>query len=156
MTMAHRSGPKRGTWLVLGFLVFASILVVISRVYRTPPPEDWQVIAQQEGIPAARRGMNLSREGRKLLPVEEQRELDALYAEALQALTPDEKQQFLMLAQKGSAASDQEIAESVELMQKALRALPQEKSARLWTLVEKAVQLQLAEKTPPTAAEPQE
>ena len=96
--------------------------------------------------------MDLSREGKKLLPVEEQHEMDALYAEALQALTPEERQQLLTIAQKGAAANDHEVTESAELIQKALRLLPQDKSARLWALVEKAVRLQLAQEKPSAAA----
>jgi len=97
--------------------------------------------------------MSLSREGRKLLPLEEQRELDAIYDEALQALTPEERQRFRSLAQQGAAASDREMAESGELMQKALRSLPQDKLQRLWALIEKAVRLQLAQQKAPSAGQ---
>lgn len=121
------------------------MLVIISRVYRTPPSEGIPDILQQQGIPAARQGIGLSREGVKLLSADEQRELSALYGEVLQGLSPAEKQRFLAIVQKGTAADDREITESGELMQKALRALPAEKSARLWALVEKAVRLQLAQ-----------
>lgn len=144
MATAHSTPLKRGTWLVIGLLALATVLVVISRVYRTPSPEDWQGTAQQPDFPSARRGMNLAQEGKKLLPVEEQRELDTLYAEALQALTPEEKKRFFSLAQKGGGANDSEIAESSELIQRALLSLPPDKNARLWALVNKAVQLQLA------------
>lgn len=144
MTTANSTISKSGTKLVIGLVAFAAVLVIISRVYRTPPQEAHEAL-QQQGIPAARRGMDLSREGKKLLPVEEQGEMDALYAEALQTLTAAERQQFLTLAQKGAAATDREVTESGELIQKALGALPREKSERLWALVEKAVKLQLAQ-----------
>ena len=85
MATTNSATLKSGTWLVIGLLALATVLVIISRVYRTPPPEDGPEILQQQGLPAARRGMDLSREGKKLLPVEEQHEMDALYAEALQA-----------------------------------------------------------------------
>jgi hypothetical protein len=136
---------KSGTKLVLGLLAFATVLVIISRIYREPPGDDLQATLQQQGIPAARHGIDLSREGRKLLPLEEQKELDGLYAEALQALTAEERQRFVALAQKGSAGNDREVAESAALIQKAVRALPPEKSQRLFALVEKAVQLQWAQ-----------
>jgi len=144
---------KKGTWLVIGFVLFATVLVIISRVYRTTPPEDTHSVLRQQGIPAARQGLELSREGRKLLPAEEQQELDALYAEALRYLSPEDRQHFLALAQKGTAANDREMTESVALMQKALSALPQERRERLWALIEKAVQLQIGkEHSPPAAA----
>jgi hypothetical protein len=136
---------KRGTKLVLGLLALATLLLVLSRVYRLPPADDLQATLQQQGIPAARQGIDLSREGRKLLPLEEQKEMDALYAAALQALSAEEQQRFLALAQKGSAGTDREVAESAALIQKAVRALPPEKSQRLFALVEKAVQLQWAQ-----------
>lgn len=145
MATARSITLKRGTWLVIGLLALATVLVIISRVYRTPSPEDWQGTAQQPDFSAARRGIDLAQEGKKLLPVEEQRELDTLYAEALQALTPEEKKRFFSLAQKGGVANDSEIAESSELIQRALRSLPPDKNARLWALVDKAVQLQLAQ-----------
>jgi hypothetical protein len=145
MATVNSASSRRGTWLVIGLLTLATVLVIISRVYRTPPPQDLQAVLQQQGIPAARQGIDLSREGKKLLAVEEQREMDTLYAEALQTLTPEERQYFWTLAQKGSAASDREITESTSLMQKALRSLSQEKLARLLALIEKAVRLQLAQ-----------
>ena len=145
MATTHSPAPKKGTWLVIGLLVLATVLVIISRVYRTPPPGDLKNILRQEGMPAARRGMTLAQEGKKLLPVEEQREMDALYTTALQTLTPEERQRFLTHARKGPAASDSEITESTELIDKALRSLPPDKNARLWALVDKAVQLQLAQ-----------
>lgn len=145
MATTRSASAKRGTWLVIGLVLLATVLVILSRVYRTPPREDPRGVLGQQGLPAARHGMELSREGRKLLPVEEQHELDALYAEALQYLSPEDRQHFLTLAQKGPAATDREVTESVALMQQALQALPQDKSARLWALIEKAVRLQLAQ-----------
>src|SRR5438093_13593795 len=152
MATTNSATLKSGTWLVIGMLALATLLVISSRVYRTPPPEDEQEILQQQGIPAARRGMDLSREGKKLLPLEEQHEMDALYAEALQALTPEERQQLLTIAQKGTAANDQEGTESAGLIQKALRLLPQDKGARLAALVEKAGRVQPAQAQAPAAA----
>lgn len=135
---------KSGTKLVIGLLALATVLVIISRVYRIPPEDDVQEILQQQGIPAARQGMNLSREGKKLLPVEEQHEMDALYDDAFQTLTPEERARVQALAQKGSAANDSELAETGELVQKALRSLPPDKLQRLGALIEKAVRLQVA------------
>jgi hypothetical protein len=151
MATERSSSLPSGTKLVIGLLTLGVVLVIISRVYRTPPGDEALDILQQQGVPAARQGMTLSREGRKLLPLEEQREMDAIYAEALQALTPEERQRFQALAQQGAAASDREVAESGELMQKALRSLPQDKLQRLWALVEKAVRLQLAQQKSSTA-----
>jgi|SRR5215510_1637823 len=136
---------KSGTKLVLGLLALGIVLVIISRVYRVPPPEDEvQEVLQQQGIPAARQGMNLSREGKKLLPVEEQREMDALYDEAIKTLPPQEQERFRVLAQKGVAANDSEVTEMSELVRKALGSLPPDKLQRLGALIEKAVRLQLA------------
>ncbi len=143
---------KNGTKLVIGLLALATVLVIISRVYRMPPEDETQEILQQQGIPAARQGMNLSREGRKLLPVEEQHEMDALYDEAFQTLTPEERARVQALAQKGSAANDSELAETGELVQKALRSLPPDKLQRLGALIEKAVRLQLAHQKSAAAA----
>ncbi|MGH7965271.1 MAG: hypothetical protein ACRERD_26250 [Candidatus Binatia bacterium] len=146
MTTARSTTSRRGTWLVIGLLALATILVIISRVYRTPPPpQDLQETTQQPDFAGARQGIELAREGVNLLPVEEQRELDALYTAALQALSPEEKQRFFSLAQKGAGANDQEIVESTQLIQQALNSLPPDKNARLWTLVDKAVQLQRAQ-----------
>jgi hypothetical protein len=143
MTTASTITSKRGTWLVIGLLALATVLVIVSRIYRTPAPQDWQEILQQPGFPAARRGMNLSQEGKKLLPAEEQREMDILYAEAVQSLTPKERQRFWTMVQKGTTATDQEISEGVDLIQRALHSLPPDKRTRLFALIEKAVQLQL-------------
>jgi hypothetical protein len=145
MTTTGSTTLRSGTKLVLGLLAFATALLIIARIYRVPPADDLQATLQQQGIPAARQGIDLSREGRKLLPLEEQKEMDALYAEALQALTAEERQRFRALAQKGAAGNDREVAESAALIQKAVRALPPEKSQRLFALVEKAVQLQWAQ-----------
>ncbi len=146
---------KSGTKLVIGLLALATVLVIISRVYHVPPEDEAQEVLQQQGIPAARQGMNLSREGRKLLQVEEQREMDALYAEALQTLAPEERERFRTLAQKGSAANDSEVAETGELVQKAVRSLPPDKLQRLGALIEKAVRLQLAHQKSSAASGPQ-
>jgi hypothetical protein len=143
MAIENPTTWKNGTKLVIGLLALATVLVIISRVYRVPPEDETEEVLQQQGIPAARQGMNLSREGRKLLPVEEQHEMDALYDEALKTLTPEEQERFRTLAQKGTA-NDSELAETVELVQKALRSLPPDKLERLGALIKKAVQLQLA------------
>jgi hypothetical protein len=145
MTTKRPTTLKSGTKLVIGLLALATVLVIISRVYRVPPDDEVQEVLQQQGIPAARQGMNLSREGRKLLPLEEQREMDALYAEALQTLAPEERDRFRTLAQRGLAANDSEVAETGVLVQKALRSLSQDKLQRLGALIEKAVRLQLAQ-----------
>lgn len=144
MTTKRPITLKSGTKLVIGLLAFATVMVIISRVYHTPPQDDALEILQQQGIPAARQGMDLSREGRKLLPLEEQREMDALYAEALQTLAPEERERFRTLAQRGLAANDSEVTETGTLVQKALRSLPPDKLQRLGALIEKAVRLQLA------------
>jgi len=154
MVQERSSSLSNGTKLVIALLVFGTVLVIISRLYRTPLDEDALDVLEQQGIPAARQGMSLAREGRKLLPLEEQHELDALYDEALQTLTPEERQRAKTLAQQGPAANDQQVTESGGLMQKALRALPQEKLQRLWELIQKAVRLQLAQEKQPTTGQP--
>jgi len=154
MVQERSSSLSNGTKLVIALLVFGTVLVIISRLYRTPLDEDALDVLEQQGIPAARQGMSLAREGRKLLPLEEQHELDALYDEALQTLTPEERQRAKALAQQGPAANDQQVTESGALMQKALRALPQEKLQRLWELIQKAVRLQLAQEKQPATGQP--
>jgi hypothetical protein len=140
MTTPQPSSSKRGTWLVIGILVLATVAVIITRMYHMPS-ENVPDLLQQEGMPAARQGIALSQQGKKLLPPEEQREMDAIYTEAFKALSPEENQRFLALARKGTAATDSEIAESAALVQKALQSLPQERNTRLWALVGKSVQL---------------
>lgn len=103
--------------------------------------EEKSAILQQQGPLAARVGIGLSQEGRKLLSQQEQHELDSIYEEALQSLNQEERQHFFSLAQKGAGASDQELNESWTLMQKALETLPQERRERLFVLIDKAVQL---------------
>lgn len=132
---------KTGTKLVIGLVILAAVLVIVSRLYRTPPADNWYTSGPGHDFPAMRKGIDLSQEGKKLLPLEEQREMDAIYAEALQALEPAEKQRFLAIVQKGSAANDSEMAESAALVEKALSGLPSEKTTRLWALVDKAVRL---------------
>jgi len=136
--------------LVIGILALATVAVILTRIYQVP--SDGIQSLQQEGIPAARQGIALSQQGKKLLPPEEQHEMDAIYAEAFKTLSPEERQRFVALAQKGTAATDSEIADSAALIQKALQTLPQERTARLWALVNKAVQL--AQQQPP-ALKPQ-
>lgn len=139
MTTPNATSSKSGTWLVIGILALATVAVIVTRMYQIPP--DVTHSLQQEGIPAARQGIALSQQGKKLLPPEEQREMDAIYTEAFKGLSSEESQRFLALARKGTAATDSEIADSAALIQKALQTLPQERTARLWALVNKAVQL---------------
>lgn len=115
-------------------------MAIGSRLYFSSL-ENGANVLQQQGIAAARAGMDLSQEGRKLLPQEEQRELDSIYNEALQSLRQDERQRFFALAQKGADAEEQELTESWMLMQKALVTLPQERRDRLFVLIDKAVRL---------------
>ena len=89
----------------------------------------------------------MSRQGRKLLSAEEQKDMDSLYAEALQGLPPRERELFVSVAQKGTEASARELSESTELIQKALQSLPHEKQTRLFGLIEKAVELQHEKET---------
>jgi hypothetical protein len=134
------SSQKSGTWVVVGLLALAVVAVIASRAFYFSSDSAIDVL-QQEGIPAARQGMALSQEGKKLLPVEEQREMEAIYAEAFKALTPEEHQRFVAIGQKGPSVTDAEITESATLLDKALRSLAPEQGARLWELVSKAVQL---------------
>ncbi len=139
-----------GAKLVIGLVLAALLLVVGAHFYRQSD-EGFSVL-QGQGPEAARRGIGLSQEGVRLLPPEEQRELGALYDEALQNLHPEEKQRFLTLARKGQMASDREIAESSDLIQRALHTLPTEKTDRLVALVGKAVQLQMGHQQAPSTA----
>jgi hypothetical protein len=133
---------KRGSWLVMSAIAVFTVLIVLAYMYRPVPREGWRNIMAEPGIPAARRGLEMSREGRKLLSAEEQKEMDQLYAEALQGLPPQERKAFIAVSQKGAAASARELSESTELIQKALQSLPHEKQSRLFGLIEKAVRLQ--------------
>jgi hypothetical protein len=145
------SSVRNGTKLVVGLLLFAVTIAVGLRFYLSSLEEDSSVL-QQRGIPAARVGIGLSQEGRKLLSQDEQQELDSLYGETLQTLRQEEKQRFYTLSQKGANATDQEITESWELMQKALETLPQVKRDRLFAIIGKAVQL--AQKKSPAEEKP--
>ncbi len=141
MTTANvPTSKKNGTWLVVGLLALAVLAVIVSRVFYFSSDTTTEVL-QQEGIPAARQGMALSQEGKKLLPSEEQREMDAIYTEAFKSLSVEERQRFMTLGQKGPAATDDEITETATLLNKALRSLAPERGTRLWELVSKAVQL---------------
>lgn len=140
---------------MIGLVLFAAVLVVIARVYRTPPPEEVTGLLRQQGLAAARQTMALSLEGRKLLSAEEQQELDALYTAALQQLSPAEREHFQALARKGLAMSDRDLSEINTLLQRALGALPRDKTARLWALSEKAVRLQHEHGKAASAREPQ-
>jgi hypothetical protein len=133
-----------GTKLVIGLILIALLLAIGLHLYR--PSSNVSNVLQGQGPEAARQGIGLSQEGVKLLPPEEQRELGALYEQALQNLPAEEKQRFYTLAKKGQAVSDQELMESSNLIQQALRTLPTEKTERLLALVGKAVQLQMAQK----------
>lgn len=142
VSTAHR---KNGTWVVIGLLALAVVAIILVRMFHVSSPD----LLQQEGIPAAREGMKLSQEGKKLLPVEEQREMEAIYAEAFQSLSPQERERFTTLAQKGQVVTDDEINETATLLDKALRSLAPERSTRLWNLVSKAVELAQKKATPP-------
>lgn len=143
---------KSGTKLVIGLLILAAVLVTFSRLYRTPPAENWSTSGSGPDFPAMRKGIDLSQEGKKLLPPEEQREMNAIYTAALQTLQPAEKQRFIAIAQKGSTANDSEMAESATLIEKALGGLPSEKNTRLWALVDKAVRLAQEKLSAPSGA----
>jgi hypothetical protein len=135
----------------MGILALAMLAVVFARRYQLPS-ESVPDLLQQEGLPAARQGIALSQQGKKLLPPEEQREMDAIYGEAFKALSPGENQRLQALARKGTAATDSEIADTAALVEKALQSLPPERNTRLWALVSKSVRL-AQQQTP--AAKPQ-
>jgi hypothetical protein len=126
------SSKKTGTWLVIGIIALAVLAVIVSRVFYFSPDST---------LDDTRKGMALSQEGKKLLPIEEQRELDTIYAEAFKSLSEEERRRFMTLGQKGTAATDDEIIETATLIGKALRSLSPERGARLGALVNKAVQL---------------
>lgn len=134
----------KGVFLVIGLLTIGVVAVTIAYRHRIPPKETVQSVLQSRGMPAAKRGMQLSQAGRQLLPPDERAEMDAIYAEALRSLPERERLQLEKLRKHGAQASGQEVTEMGRLVQKALRALPPEKSQRLFALVEKAVALQLA------------
>lgn len=140
MTTAQPATLRNGTKLVIGLLCFAVVITVGLRVYWSALDEESSIL-QQRGLPAARMGIGLSQEGLKLLSQEEQQELNGLYGETLQTLRQEERQRFYSLSQKGAGATDQEISESWEIMQKALEALSVNKRERLFAIVGKAVQL---------------
>lgn len=140
MATTQPSTMRNGTKLVIGLLALAMALAIGLRFYLSSL-ENGSNILQQQGIAAARVGIDLSQEGRKLLPQEEQKELDSIYNEALQSLRQEERQRFFALAQKGAGAEEQELNESWMLMQKALVTLPQGRRDRLFALIDKAVQL---------------
>lgn len=140
--MADPSASKRGSWLVLAFMAVASVLVISALHLRPVPREGWRKILEEPGVPAARRGVELSRLGRQLLSPHEQQEMDRLYAEALRGLPEHERQAFVVLSQKGAEASARDLQQSAELIQKSIHSLPAEKQNRLFGLIEKAVQLQ--------------
>ena len=133
---------KRGAWLVLAFVAVASVLVVFAWHSRPVPRQGWRTILEEPGIPAVRRGMELSRRGRQLLSPHERQEMDRLYAEALQSLPEHERQAFAALSQRGAEASARDLEQSAALIQKSVHSLSAEKQNRLFELIEKAVQLQ--------------
>lgn len=140
------ANKRSGTWVVIGLLALAVVAIILVRLFHVSSTD----LLHQEGIPAAREGMKLSQEGKKLLPVEEQHEMDAIYAEAFQSLSADERQRFTTLVQKGQEVTDAEITETATLLDKALRSLTPERSTHLWNLVSKAVEL-AQKKAPPPA-----
>lgn len=141
MSMARSS---KGVFLVIGLLTIGVVAVTITYRHRTPPKETLQSILQARGMPAAKRGMQLSQAGRQLLPPDERAEMDTLYAEALRSLPERERLRLEELRKHGAQASGREVTGMGRLVQKALRTLPPEKNQRLFALVEKAVALQLA------------
>jgi len=131
---AHK---KSGTWLVVGLLALGVVAIILVRMFHVSSTD------------AARQGMKLSQEGKKLLPVEEQHEMEAIYAEAFQSLSPEERQRFTTLVQKGQTITDDEMTETATLLDKALRSLSPERNTRLWNLVSKAVKLAQKKAAPP-------
>ena len=134
----------KGVFLVIGLLTIGVVAVTMTYRHRIQPKETVQSVLQARGMPAAKRGMRLSQAGRQLLPPDERAEMDALYAEALRSLPERERLKLEELRKQGTQASGRGVTEMGRLIQKALRALPAEKSQRLFALVEKAVALQLA------------
>ena len=152
--MAKTDSPRSrsGVWLVLGLLAIGGTAVTITYTSRLTPKETLRSVLQSRGMPAAKRAMLLSQAGRQLLSTKEQAEMDTIYAEAFRALTKWERQEFQGLTKQGAAASEREVTEMSMLIQKAIKTLPSEKSQRLFTLVEKAVALQLAKQHATPAA----
>lgn len=142
----------KGVFLVIGLLTIGVAAVTMTYRHRTPPKETLQSVLQARGMPAAKRGMQLSQAGRQLLPPEERAEMDAIYAEALRSLPERERLQLEQLRKQGAQADGREVMEMGRLIQKALRTLPAEKNQRWFALVEKAVALQLAKQQ--AAAQP--
>ncbi len=140
--MAGTSASKRGSWLVLAFVAVASVLIIFAWNSRPVPREGWRKILEEPGVPAARRGIELSRLGRQLLSPPEQQEMARLYDEALQGLPEHERHAFVVLSQKGAEASARDLQQSAELIQKSIHSLSAEKQDRLFGLIEKAVRLQ--------------
>ena len=152
--MAKTDSPRSrsGVLLVLGLLAIGVTAVTFTYTSRLSPKETLQSVLQSRGIPAAKRGMQLSQEGRQLLSTEEQAEMDTIYVEAFRALTKWERQEFQGLTKQGADPSDREVTEMSLLIQKAIKTLPPEKSQRLFTLVERAVDLQLTKQHATSAA----
>jgi len=134
----------KGVFLVIGLLTIGVAAVTMTYRHRTPPKETLQSVLQARGMPAAKRGMQLSQAGRQLLPPDERAEMDAIYAEALRALPERERLKLEELRKPGAQVGGQEMTTMGRLVQKALRTLPPEKNQRWFALVEKAVALQLA------------
>ena len=114
---------KRGSRLVLAFVLVASVAVIFAWHSRPVPRQGWRTILEEPGVPAARRGMELSRRGRQLL-------------------SPHERQVFAALSQSGAEASARDLEHSATLIQKSVHSLSPEKQDRLFGLIEKAVRLQ--------------
>ena len=95
---------KRGSRLVLAFVVVASVAVIFAWHSRPVPRQGWRTILEEPGVSAARRGMELSRRGRQLLSPHERQEMDRLYAEALQNL-PEHERQGVAIAAHGQGAA---------------------------------------------------
>ena len=144
MVTTDSSRSNKGVFLVIGLLTIGVVAVTITYTVRTPRKETIQSVLQERGLPAAKRGIQLSQEGRLLLSTEERAEMDTIYAEAFESLTEWERQEFQELGKRGVNASDRDMTEMGLLIQKAIKSLPPEKNQRLFSLVEKAVDLQLA------------
>ncbi len=142
---------RKGIFLVIGMLTIGIIAVAITYTYnfRNPPTEVPGTALQGKGVDAARRGIAMSREGRRLLAPEERLEMDQLYSQALKALSPSEMQVFAELRGLGENLTDRNIEEMGGLIQKAIASLPAEENGRLLALVGKTVKLHLDAKGRP-------
>lgn len=154
MTTTGAAWSDRGILLVIGLLAVGVAAVTFAYLYRTQPQETVQGVLQSRGLPAARRGLALAQAGRTLLSVEEQAEMNALYAEAFAALTDAQRQAFRALVDRADRGDEDVVVELSRLILAAISELSAEKSQRLFGLVEKAVALQLAAERRPSPIGP--